>query len=173
MTNDLYRHFDKDGMLLYVGISLNSIVRLSQHKLVSSWYHEIVNVTIEKFESRESVIIAEKKAIKEEYPKHNIIHNKDTDKLENDIFTRPEDSRLYLLDNILQVKPTYLIWQLNEILNIGEKTIKEYIKNGTIGSVLIKRTYYSQYDKYIEKRIVTGWQLLDFIEYMQNGGLDE
>ena len=34
----LYRHFDCDGVLLYVGISLSTVARLCEHKHSSKWY---------------------------------------------------------------------------------------------------------------------------------------
>lgn len=71
----LYRHYNKDGVLLYVGISLSAVARLSQHNHKSCWAHEIVNMTTEWLGSRPEALIAEKKAIKEEKPLHNIAHN--------------------------------------------------------------------------------------------------
>jgi predicted GIY-YIG superfamily endonuclease len=72
---DLYRHFDKDGILLYVGISLSAIHRLSQHRTSSSWVASIESVRIEKFETRKDAVDAEKSAIISEHPKHNKTHN--------------------------------------------------------------------------------------------------
>jgi hypothetical protein len=61
---DLYRHFDADGTLLYVGISLSAITRLKQHKSVAGWRGKIAKVTIETLPSREAVLDAESIAIK-------------------------------------------------------------------------------------------------------------
>jgi hypothetical protein len=44
----LYRHFDKDGTLLYVGISLSAINRLGQHKDNAHWFSSIKRVEIEQ-----------------------------------------------------------------------------------------------------------------------------
>jgi len=68
---DLYRHFDKDGVLLYVGRSVNAATRLLGHKRQSGWYDDITTITIEKFDSLEEVIKAEKKAIATENPMYN------------------------------------------------------------------------------------------------------
>jgi excinuclease UvrABC nuclease subunit len=57
MSNQLYRHFDANGTLLYVGMSLNAFI------------------TIEKFETKDQLIEAEMQAIKTESPKYNIIHS--------------------------------------------------------------------------------------------------
>jgi hypothetical protein len=48
---NLYRHFDKDGRLLYVGVSLNAINRLAEHR-ASHWFSEIATIKVETFEDR-------------------------------------------------------------------------------------------------------------------------
>lgn len=68
----LYRHFDKDGVLLYVGISNDAAKRLSGHKHVSSWFDEIATVTIQAVGSRREAMRLERIAISEEKPKYNI-----------------------------------------------------------------------------------------------------
>lgn len=68
----LYRHFNIDGELLYVGISVSSLVRLTKHRNESSWFGEIAVVKIEHFPSRPAALRAEAKAIREERPKHNL-----------------------------------------------------------------------------------------------------
>ena len=71
---DLYRHFDADGMLLYVGISLSAVSRLSAHKVGSEWFSKIARIEIETFETRESARDAERDAIATEKPRYNIQH---------------------------------------------------------------------------------------------------
>ena len=60
MKTQLYRHFDVDKKLLYVGISLNTFARLSQHKDHSQWFEQIKTVTLENFDTREEAMAAEK-----------------------------------------------------------------------------------------------------------------
>lgn len=72
---NLYRHFDADGTLLYVGISLSALSRLASHKNAAKWFDQIAVVRIERLESREAALAAERKAIKEERPRHNVVHN--------------------------------------------------------------------------------------------------
>lgn len=73
MTCALYRHFDADGVLLYVGISLSAVQRLSQHS-ASPWSDRIARVDVERFPSREAAERAEREAIQTERPKHNATH---------------------------------------------------------------------------------------------------
>jgi len=77
----LYRHFDKDGKLLYVGIALSVIDRLRSHRGCSFWFHDISTITIEKFSTRKEVLDAEKIAIKNENPSHNIMHSLEKNKM--------------------------------------------------------------------------------------------
>lgn len=72
MTCALYRHYDADGQLLYVGIALSPVARLSQHMSASHWSDDIATVTIERHETREDAEDAERAAIREEKPAHNI-----------------------------------------------------------------------------------------------------
>ena len=71
----LYRHFDSDGLLLYVGISLSAVERLGGHMATSRWASKIARMDIEWFPSRELALEAEKRAIKAEKPQHNVVHN--------------------------------------------------------------------------------------------------
>ena len=68
----LYRHYNAQGKLLYVGISYNALNRLSRHALSSSWYDQIARIDITHFETREAAIEAEKNAIRSENPLFNI-----------------------------------------------------------------------------------------------------
>lgn len=71
MKTSLYRHYDADGVLLYVGISLNHLARLGGHKSSSHWFWDITRVDIEHFETRGIAEAAEMLAIREEKPLHN------------------------------------------------------------------------------------------------------
>lgn len=70
----LYRHYAKDGRLLYVGISLNAMARLSEHSIESEWFPLIATVTLDHYLSVADAREAERLAIKHEMPMHNIRH---------------------------------------------------------------------------------------------------
>jgi len=77
----LYRHFDAEGNLLYVGISLSAVARLEEHKAQSKeWFNSIAKVTIERFPTRKLALKAELRAINEENPRYNVVGNKDLKK---------------------------------------------------------------------------------------------
>lgn len=67
----LYRHFNAEGRLLYVGISASATKRTEQHRRSSSWAQEIRRIEIETFPSRQAAMDAERTAIVMELPMHN------------------------------------------------------------------------------------------------------
>ncbi len=71
----LYRHFDHEGRLLYVGISLSAVERLAQHSRSAKWSQAICHITVHWFHSREAALDAEVAAIAAERPAYNIVHN--------------------------------------------------------------------------------------------------
>ena len=79
MTCQLYRHFGENDELLYVGISLATVVRLSQHK-ESPWFYQIKRVEIEQCSDRQEALAKETLAIKSENPKYNKMHSLNREK---------------------------------------------------------------------------------------------
>lgn len=70
----LYRHFDEDGTLLYVGVSLNTVSRLIDHKRTAKWFSRLARVEVTRFPTREASLDAEREAIKRESPLFNTQH---------------------------------------------------------------------------------------------------
>ncbi len=70
----LYRMFDANGELLYVGISCHAQTRFRQHFDKQPWGKDVRDIKVEFFPNRESLSLAEKIAIKKERPKHNVAH---------------------------------------------------------------------------------------------------
>lgn len=71
MTCQLYRHFDCEGALLYIGISASTPARTGVHMAVSPWAAQIARIEIEALPDREAAMQAEMKAILTEKPLHN------------------------------------------------------------------------------------------------------
>jgi hypothetical protein len=78
MECQLYRYFDEEGCLLYVGISHSAVVRAQAHRK-SAWWIDAAEMKIENFPTRELALEAERRAIKTEKPRFNKVHN-DADK---------------------------------------------------------------------------------------------
>ncbi len=70
----LYRCFDIDGVLLYVGISLSTISRMNEHRR-AEWFDRCSQIEIEHHDTRAGALEAEAKAIIDECPAHNVIHS--------------------------------------------------------------------------------------------------
>jgi hypothetical protein len=70
----LYRHFDADGNLLYVGISLSFLTRLCDHSQRAAWFWKIARVEVTGYATEADALVAERIAIHQEQPLHNIRH---------------------------------------------------------------------------------------------------
>lgn len=70
----LYRLFDADDVLLYVGISKHFGRRWQEHESSQPWWHEVDHQTVHWYPTREAAAAAEVEAIKAENPKYNIAH---------------------------------------------------------------------------------------------------
>jgi hypothetical protein len=80
----LYRMFDVDKNLLYVGISNSAGSRWSNHANDKPWWPEVGSVEVEHFANRETVEHAERQAIDLEKPKYNIAHRTTSTPAERD-----------------------------------------------------------------------------------------
>ena len=52
-------------------------------------------------------------------------------------------------------------------MNKGASKIKEWCENGRLGHVEIGRQWDSRWNKWIIKKRITGWQILDYIENLE------
>ncbi len=96
----LYRHWDIDGNLLYVGISLSAVHRLSQHKRASHWHDDIANMTIEWFDTRRAALEAERDAIRMERPRYNKTYNAANDNQPEPISVTVDGWTVYVVRNM-------------------------------------------------------------------------
>lgn len=74
----LYRYFDSNGELLYIGVSIDPDGRLKAHRdNREPWVGAAVRRTVEWHDSRPLALAAEEDAIKAECPRYNGKHNYD------------------------------------------------------------------------------------------------
>lgn len=71
MLTTLYRAFDDQDRLLYVGISDSVFLRLGQHNDRAPWANYATKITLERFGTREEAEAAEAAAILTEDPVWN------------------------------------------------------------------------------------------------------
>lgn len=74
-SNVLYRFFDANGRLLYIGVTANIKTRWKDHSRNKPHWRDVATATIEHFDSQEEVIKAEAEAIAAERPAWNVVHN--------------------------------------------------------------------------------------------------
>lgn len=65
----LYRFFDAEDNLLYIGITNSPLTRFSSHQADKSWFRRVVRSTMVQFATRAELAAAEIAAIQSEKPK--------------------------------------------------------------------------------------------------------
>lgn len=157
-STSLYRHFDGAGTLLYVGVSLSALHRLSQHRNHSHWFSKIKTVTIEHFSSREMAIEAETNAIRDERPLYNLLGNENK---KTYVVDNLENSRENIAHQIVALKPIYKPDEIAEMLGISRGLIKQQIESKQISALWMPY-------KGGQKCLITGWQFLEYLEFLQS-----
>lgn len=77
---DVYRMFDADGRLLYVGMTTCWENRVAGHRNRTPWYAEVADVQFVTYPTRSAALTAERAAIASESPAYNVRHNVPTKK---------------------------------------------------------------------------------------------
>ena len=70
----VYRMWDKNGVLLYIGKSNNPLNRWKQHRK-KPWFEQVARFEYEPHPDEASAYAAEREAIKTEHPLYNIVNN--------------------------------------------------------------------------------------------------
>lgn len=150
----LYRHFDCDGKLLYVGVSLSAVARLAQHRDNSHWYRRIANMTTEWHPTRKAALDAERKAVRSENPECNIMLRETQAEKAFRLKAEADESRRLLSRRTVVFKPVYTLTEVGQLLGyVTSSKAKSLIAEGKLGSVTEGT-----------KTFVTGWQVIDYLE---------
>lgn len=157
----LYRHFNAQGELLYVGISFRPLLRTKEHAALSGWTKEIANITINYLPTRKDAMAAEAKAVREENPLYNIRLRKPekTSKLVRVTELHAEQARTKLTHRTLHFALLYTPNNAADALGISVTVIKREIVAGNIATILIPSPRTEKLNTFI-----TGWQLIDWLE---------
>lgn len=73
--HQVYLAFDRDGRLLYVGISWSAPHRIAQHRTAAPWWPEVARVEFHDCSDRHDAEHLEKSLIRAHAPAHNKQHN--------------------------------------------------------------------------------------------------
>lgn len=76
MTHYLYRLFDRDADLLYVGITADPALRIQTHRRRKPWGHQIHRAHVSVFPTVDAAMTAERAVIEAEQPRHNVAFNR-------------------------------------------------------------------------------------------------
>ncbi|WP_053638273.1 MULTISPECIES: GIY-YIG nuclease family protein [Streptomyces] len=68
----VYRLFDADGTLLYVGMTYAPERRFRDHRAKRTWWSQVDGISIEWFTTRYRASLAEAKALRTEHPVHSV-----------------------------------------------------------------------------------------------------
>jgi len=166
MTHYLYRHWSDAGGLLYVGVTNNPGKRIKDHKRGSAWFEGVGNITLEKFDSRPEVLRAEKDAIQKENPEYNIHHL-------NGIPDDPPEEEETRVDTTarlqrVQFKPCYTMEDIGTVFGSTSSnersTGMRLTESGELGYIEVVNPR-SRLGRM--KRYVTGWQLITYLEHLE------
>lgn len=69
----LYRLYDADGVVLYIGIAGNPGKRFEQHAKDKAWWSQVSTIRLDHYAGRALALAAETAAIRSERPRHNIV----------------------------------------------------------------------------------------------------
>lgn len=68
----VYRFYDAEWRMIYVGISANAPIRFEQHRTVKTWWREVAFIRCDHFLTRNEALRAETDWIRQERPRYNL-----------------------------------------------------------------------------------------------------
>jgi len=171
---ELYRHFDENNKLMYVGISLNTFTRLGQHRDHSKWFKQIKYVKIEHYPTRQDAMTAEKTAIKTENPMFNIALRKTMKEIETEKKLAREKMlearKDVLIQRIVSYDMVYKLDDLRKMFHITTKELEKHVAAGHISVFYVEGRPSWKTNEIKMIPLVSGWALIDFINYLENKG---
>lgn len=175
---ELYRHYDKDNTLLYVGVSLSYASRLAQHRDHAHWFKDVEIVKIERFLTRREALDAEKRAVVSENPKCNIqLKKTEADIARENRRLRAEksksESRLNLTGRVVNFSICYQLKELPGLLGISSNELNRHVDEGNLSFFELDPKIIKGEPTKTRKKMVSGWELINFIEYLEISGLKE
>lgn len=135
----VYKHFDANGQLLYIGVSLNHFARLAQHSDTSHWFNDIARIEVIACATRADALAKERSLIRAERPKHNKQHNRDQlvvvdrhAELPPTPLNKPVDPRKPKYGYQTRINGAYMLRakQLSALLRVDEKELAMWRRDG-------------------------------------------
>jgi len=151
----LYRFFNANNELLYVGITNNPFNRFSGHSKDKEWFKEITHSTMEHYPNRLAVDKAETIAIRSEKPKYNKANvdgfERSPDHMKKIRFWKIENhnllmgivsnwSKMYDLGKDIQRDSWIVIHSINQAKSLGHKC-------ATCDSILTNKVFVQHFNR--------------------------
>lgn len=73
LPHTVYRIYDRESRLLYVGMALYVHIRLATHRNSQPWFDMVARVETEQHPDRDAAAVAEASAIRDESPIFNVL----------------------------------------------------------------------------------------------------
>lgn len=124
----VYRFWDASDRLLYVGLTVDPGLRWKAHKR-RDWWRSVARATLEWFPDRASAERAEREAIRNEDPVHNVRDREQPKIMPAERITYPLAGKVKD-DALLTVSEAVAI--LRPELNISRGAVYGWIKNGRV-----------------------------------------
>jgi hypothetical protein len=70
----VYRLYDRNGRLLYCGVSLCCVSRAAKHRIAAPWFADVATIQVTHYRRWDDARAAEIDAIQNEHPAHNRHH---------------------------------------------------------------------------------------------------
>jgi predicted GIY-YIG superfamily endonuclease len=169
MAHHLYRHYDKEKKLLYVGISISALKRLGQHKKHAHWFSQIALVTIEMCETREAALTAERVAVQTEKPIYNIQLKAAPVKEKTAFQQAVSQSKEVLTNRLVAFDVVYTTQEVARVLGLSQSAVQKLIYNEQIGFVVLP----PHKEGGPPKVRITGWHLIEYLEWCETAELKE
>jgi predicted GIY-YIG superfamily endonuclease len=130
MKHFLYRHFNSEGVLLYVGITNTWPKRLSAHRRNAHWFDTVKYVTIEQLKDRDELELAEAIAIRDEKPQCNVQrpHAPAPPLDPLTILRRGLLAKLSLFRELCGEQDEFSVWSISHYFDVSEQVIRELLR---------------------------------------------
>jgi predicted GIY-YIG superfamily endonuclease len=89
----LYRLFDTNDQLLYIGVTCNPPSRWESHRSDKPWWPLVARKELTTYPDRSAALTAEREAIVAERPLHNVQHNPLSDRRDVHVVLRGDRAR--------------------------------------------------------------------------------
>lgn len=145
----VYKHFDADGEVIYVGQSCNPMVRTARHQGSAEWFPQVRNIEIMSFASKGEACRVEAELIKDLKPRFNVEHllPRGLQAIENrraELGTNHMRLRALLIPEIKAIG----MKRLAELIGVAESTIVRFAYLDTVPFFCTVATV----DKYFEQK---------------------